>query len=248
MGHRLIFTRLRDAALELVLPTAAACLLCGDPRRAQASDCLCPACREMLEKQRLQGALCLRCMTPLDDHGHCAFCAAKGLGRMHEGFAAFRHQGAARQLVTRLKFQYCDAAALPLVQGMAQSVPLGRYDTLVPVPLHPRRQRVRGANQAEILCRGLSPKLGIPVLSALRRVQYTREQSSLPRAQRLQNVQNAFSLQADVRGLRLLLVDDVRTTGATSRACAQTLLRGGAQSVGILTATIAVKEGKPRER
>lgn len=249
MSGRLDFlTRLCNAALELVLPMAASCLLCGDPRRAQEQDCLCPACREALDKQRLQGALCLRCMTPLDDHGRCAFCAAKGLGSQREGFAAFRHQGAARRLVTRLKFQYCDAAALPLVQSMAQSVPLSRYDALVPVPLHPRRQRVRGANQAEILCRGLSPKLGMPVLNALRRVQHTREQSSLPRAERLRNVQNAFSLQADVRGLRLLLVDDVRTTGATSRACAQVLLRGGAQSVGILTATIAIKDSRHRER
>lgn len=161
---------------------------------------------------------------------------------LQEGFAAFRHRGAARELVMQLKYRYCDEAADALALAMAQCVPLGRYDALVPVPLHARRQRTRGGNQAEILCRALSPRLGLPVLNLLTRVRETREQTSLARGDRLRNVQGAFSLAGEARGLRLLIVDDVRTTGATARACAQALSQGGARKLGILTATAAVQE------
>lgn len=232
------------AGVENVLfPRAAVCLLCGDPRRAQMQDCLCPACREQLGRLRLRDGLCLRCMAPLDDRGRCAFCAAGGMEGLHEGFAAFRHQGAAREMVMQLKYRYCDEAAEALALGMAQCVPLGRYDALVPVPLHARRQRVRGGNQAALLCHALSPRLGLPVLPLLARVRETREQASLARGDRLRNVQGAFALRGEVRGLRLLIVDDVRTTGATARACAQTLGQGGARRMGILTATAAIEDG-----
>lgn len=225
-----------------LLPRAALCLLCGDPRQAGGQDCLCPACREGLSRLRLRDQVCLRCMTPLDEHGRCAFCAAGGLEGLHEGFAAFCHRGAARELVMQLKYRYCDEAADALALAMAQCVPPGRYDALVPVPLHARRQRTRGGNQAEILCRALSPRLGLPVLNLLTRVRETREQTSLARGDRLRNVQGAFSLAGEARGLRLLIVDDVRTTGATARACAQALSQGGARKLGILTATAAVQE------
>ena len=85
-------------------------------------------------------------------------------------------------------------------------------------------------------------RLGLPVLNLLTRVRETREQTSLARGDRLRNVQGAFSLAGEARGLRLLIVDDVRTTGATARACAQALSQGGARKLGILTATAAVQE------
>ena len=101
-----------------LLPRAALCLLCGDPRRAGGQDCLCPACREGLSRLRLRDQVCLRCMTPLDEHGRCAFCAAGGLEGLQEGFAAFRHRGAARELVMQLKYRYCDEAADALALAM----------------------------------------------------------------------------------------------------------------------------------
>lgn len=109
-------------------------------------------------------------------------------------------------------------------------------------PCTPAGSARAGGNQAEILCRALSPRLGLPVLNLLTRVRETREQTSLARGDRLRNVQGAFSLAGEARGLRLLIVDDVRTTGATARACAQALSQGGARKLGILTATAAVQE------
>ena len=238
-GVRRVLSFLEDG----LFPRAAVCLLCGDPRHAQMQDCLCPDCRKALNRLRLRDNLCLRCMTPLDEHGRCSFCASGAMEGLHEAFAAFYHRGMARELVMQLKYQYCDEAADALAAAMAECVPLGRYDALVPVPLHRRRERMRGANQAAVLCQRLSPRHGLPVLPLLTRVRETKEQASLKRSDRLRNVQDAFALSGDAHGLRLLVVDDVRTTGATARSCAGALTLGGARQVGVLTATLAAHDG-----
>jgi ComF family protein len=108
----------------------------------------------------------------------------------------------------------------------------------VPVPLHRRRLRARGFNQAAEIAK----HLGLPVLAALRRVRATRSQTDLPAARRHANVRDAFALGrgAEVAGLRLVLVDDVSTTGATLEACARVLAAAGAADVRALTAARVV--------
>ena len=109
---------------------------------------------------------------------------------------------------------------------------LDAADGVVPVPLHPRRRRERGFNQAELLAR----ELGRPVLQVLARTRETGTQASLPEAQRHRNVRDAFARTgADIRGLSLVLVDDVATTGATLEACARVLMAAGAREVAALT-------------
>jgi len=111
---------------------------------------------------------------------------------------------------------------------------VGGADVAVPVPLHRSRQRSRGFNQAADLAR----HLGLPVRAALRRVRATPSQTDLPAARRHANVRDAFAMRRgqDVRGLRIVLVDDVCTTGATLEACARVLRDGGATQVSALTA------------
>jgi ComF family protein len=106
----------------------------------------------------------------------------------------------------------------------------------VPVPLHWSRRLRRGYNQAEILARGLARRHGLPLVRGLRRLRATPPQQGDP-ALRRQNVQHAFAVRAPraVAGRRLLLVDDVFTTGATLNACARTLREAGAAAVGALT-------------
>ena len=234
-----------NGMVSFFYPKAAECLLCGDPRRADDVYCLCPECRRELLSLRLRDALCIRCMHPLDGKGLCPFCQGEQLGPMSAGYGAYRYTGAAAQLVKLLKFHYQDEAAAALAAGMAQCLPAQRYAALTPVPLHRTRQRVRGVNQSRLLCQLVSQRTGLPVLDTLTRTRKTREQARLREpGRRRRNVYGAFSLSADVEGLRLLLVDDVRTTGATARACAETLLDGGAAEVALLTATIAVQFGK----
>ena len=236
--------------VDFFFPRGAGCLVCGDPRRADTLYCLCPDCRRELLSLRLRENVCIRCMHPLDGAGLCPFCREERLGPMTAGYGAYRYTGAARQLVRALKFHFQDEAADALAAGMSQCVPLNRYDVLTPVPLHPARQRVRGINQARLLCDLVGRRLDLPTLDALIRTRRTNEQARIrePGA-RQRNVRGAFACRGEVKGLRVLLVDDVRTTGATARACAEALLRGGAAEVAVLTATIATakhmrKEGK----
>lgn len=229
-------------ALDQLYPRASACLGCGDPLHAEVRTCLCKTCRDALEKLRIPDSACPHCMSPLDERGRCAFCRGHGLKGLKAGYGAYRYAGVARKLIWRLKFFWQDEAAQALCDSMRQLVPLGEYDVLTPVPLYRKRVRYRGCNQAETLCRLLAPQLGMPVVCALIRTRNTAPQVTLSAHQRRKNVRHAFRATENVEGLRILLVDDIRTTGATARECAKELTRAGAKHVSILTAAIAIKK------
>jgi ComF family protein len=112
-------------------------------------------------------------------------------------------------------------------------------DAVVPVPLHRAKRRVRGFNQALLLAREIGRHMDVDVRGGvLRRVRRGESQSTLKRAERMKNIRGVFSLvnRDAVRGLRLLLVDDVFTTGATAEECVKVLLEGGAKRVDVFTA------------
>jgi len=118
---------------------------------------------------------------------------------------------------------------------LARAMPLDEsFDAIVPVPLYWRRRLVRGFNQADLLSRGLAKRTGIPVLRALRRVHRTATQAGLSNSARRRNVSGAFEARS-VAGLRILLIDDVMTTGSTGASCAMALKRAGARRVALLT-------------
>ncbi|MEM1057887.1 MAG: ComF family protein [Verrucomicrobiota bacterium] len=110
------------------------------------------------------------------------------------------------------------------------------WDALVPVPLHFWRLRQRGFNQAAELARGLGEEIDLPVRAALKRTVATKQQTTLTRAQRWDNTRRAFALRRgqDVDSQRLILIDDVLTTGATTEACARALKKAGAGEVAVL--------------
>ena len=154
--------------------------------------------------------------------------------------AAGSYDGALRALLHALKYERRRSLARPLAEIMRRygNEVIEGADALVPVPLHGRRRRARGFNQAE----ELAVHVGAPVLRALRRVRATASQTDLPAGRRHANVRNAFAMRrrVDVRGMRLVLVDDISTTGATLDACARVLLDAGAAEVRALTAARAV--------
>jgi ComF family protein len=104
-------------------------------------------------------------------------------------------------------------------------------DVIVPVPLHPRKKKIRGYNQAELFAQGLSRTMQRPVLKALKRVVFTQTQTKMTRAERQVNVSRAFDLSGgtNLEGKHVLLVDDVVTTGATLEACGTKLLQHNLQ-------------------
>ncbi|HSW37877.1 MAG TPA: ComF family protein [Acidobacteriota bacterium] len=118
------------------------------------------------------------------------------------------------------------------------------FDYIVPVPLHPRRHRERGFNQSELLARHLSRLVDVPVYRALRKIRATPPQVGLTDARRRENVRNVFLCikPARIIGRRILLVDDVMTTGATVSSATRALLRSGCARVSVMTAARSVRE------
>ncbi len=183
---------------------------------------------------------------------------------------AWSYAGPLEAVIGGLKYRRLDYLGAHLARGLAEpltaiaadrpaengdvpevgsrSTPAG-WDLVVPIPLHWRRRRLRGYNQAERIARPLAAELGAPFGDLLRRSRSTRRQARLPRAERLENPVGAFALRRGARagrsvaGRRVLLVDDVVTTGATLDAAAAVLRDAGAASV---TAVAAARtpEGK----
>lgn len=121
---------------------------------------------------------------------------------------------------------------------MARAYPRDqRFDVIVPVPSHWRRRLWRGFDQAAVLARELSRLTGIPAAQALRRTRHTTVQAGLTRRQRRMNIRGCFQtvLREKIRGRRVLLIDDVFTTGATANAAAEALKAAGAAHVGVFT-------------
>ncbi|MFL6538639.1 MAG: ComF family protein [Chthoniobacterales bacterium] len=115
------------------------------------------------------------------------------------------------------------------------------FDLVVAVPLHSARQRERGFNQAALLAELLARETGLRLHDVLERIRYTTTQTAYDRAERMRNLEGAFRLRrgADVQGLRVLLIDDVLTTGSTLSECARVLKAAGAVSVHAATAARA---------
>jgi ComF family protein len=154
--------------------------------------------------------------------------------------AVGEYDGCLRDIIHALKYEGRRSIAPPLgaLMRSAGADLLRGADAIVPVPLHPRRERSRGFNQADDLAR----TLGLPVHPLLRRTRYTTSQIELPKDERHRNVHGAFALNRapgsglGAPGSTVVLVDDVSTTGATLEACAVVLKAAGAKEVRALTA------------
>ena len=212
--------------LDLVFP--ARCVGCG-----ASGTFLCHACRLALPPAA--PPRCARCWRPWRDSGPCAACRLAP--PPFDGLcAAFVYQGVVQELVRALKYRGTTALAPAMASLMAETARQERLapDVVVPVPLSGLRRRTRGYNQAEALARALGVELGLPLLPrALQRRRHTPPQArSADAEERRRNVAGAFRVRdGEVAGRRVLLVDDVTTTGATLAACAQALKEAGARSV-----------------
>ncbi len=237
---RAALRRLRSvgmAAVDLLLP----------PR--------CPACRVVV---RGDGQFCAPCWAGLrfitapqcgccgtpfaHDPGDSARCGACLLEapRYTAARAALAYDGAARHVLLGFKHGDRQHLARLMAPHLARVGAgwLGADALLVPVPLHRWRLWSRGFNQAALLARAVARRTGTPLLvDGLLRVRRTRLSRGLGRRQRAANVRAAFRVRvpALVAGRRIVLIDDVMTTGATAQACARVLLRSGAKSVHVLT-------------
>ncbi len=228
---------------SLLFPQAR-CLACDEPRDVAPGSVLCGKCEASLASRLIPDASCPQCRSPKKSAAPCFYCLEGGMLGIEKAYAPYMYKDAARMLVIRLKFGPVEAAAEPLAKAMAREVSGQPFDALVPVPLSKGHLRERGLNQSRLLCERLESALRLPVLDALVKVRETKKQSGLPAKHRRKNVQGAFEAIGDVRGKRILLVDDVRTTGSTARECARILREAGAASVSLVTAAVAPHHGR----
>ncbi len=201
---------------------------------ARSSDLLCRPCFDSLPWTG--SPACERCGLPTAfDTPVCGACKNVDFA-FETARAPLRYEGVGKEIVHALKYRgytaVVDRLAVPLLSEAVDDP--GRFDAVVPVPLHKARLRKRGFNQAALLARGLAGRMSSHVSDTLQVVRSTRDQVELSAAERRRNVAGAFSAGTRARG-RLLLVDDVFTTGATTSACAAALLRAGAAEVHAVT-------------
>jgi len=230
------------AALDLVFPPI--CPVCDGPLGAGRRDPLCGACWEGLE--RIAPPWCRCCGAPLGVEGLCGACRQRR-PRFAYARAALRYGGIARDAIHAFKFGGRRLLADPLGDLLAglglSALPGAAPDLLVPVPLHPRRARERGYDQALLLTRRLGLAWSLPVgADALVRTVATLPQADLDAEARRRNVREAFAVRRPelCAGRHVVLVDDVLTTGATAGECALALTRAGAAAVGVLTVARAL--------
>lgn len=197
---------------------------------------LCPECVSRLP--RLSGPVCHRCGVPIRHEDLCVSCR-EAPPRLEGIRSVAPFRGPVRAAIHYLKYRHARELAEPLGELMARYWQLHPWpaEVVVPVPLHPSRQQRRGYNQAALLAWALSRRIGLPMdEDALCRVRDTASQMRLQAADRHRNVEDAFRCPTHrMRGRRVLLVDDVCTTGATLEACADALREGGARQVWGLT-------------
>ena len=227
--------------LGLVFPSR--CLVCEAPLHPMRD---CPLCPEHFRKILLvEPPLCSRCGRKMSGESVealvCAECRSRAT--YHDlGYSACAFAEPIRYLIHLFKYgkrrYLASFLGRLLVDYIRDRADMAGYDAIIPVPLHWRRHWTRGFNQALDLARPLSRHFCIPVMKGnLRRVRYTTPQVGLLGKERESNIRNAFRARnpAKVAGKRLLLLDDVITSGATLNECARVLKRAGASWVTIVT-------------
>ena len=233
---------------DLVFPPR--CITCDDLLERHDSLPFCPSCLDGIHF--IRSPLCPRCGVPFpvteaEDHlcGDCLtaerpYTVARSVGRYEETLLTAIH-----------RFKYRGRTGIGEILGgiMADFAggiwDMAAFERIVPVPLHRRRLRERGFNQSVILARKISKRFDIPLdFTSLRREVFTPPQVGLGREARPANVHGAFAVKYPERiaGRRILLVDDVYTTGSTLAECARVLIRAQAEAVAVLTLARAVHD------
>ena len=229
------------ATLRLIYPEI--CQLCHNERASAHEGLVCSQCRSRI--RFIRPPFCERCGLPFEGDLTAAFTCTNCRGlKLH--FSSARSAAVAKTVVLEAIHQFKYGRALwfepflsdLLVRAAAPALPSERWDIIVPVPLHPLKLREREFNQAAVLAAHLSRVTQIPLAEdILHRIHATATQTLLSREKRAANMKNAFAVRRGrtLAGKKIVLVDDVFTTGATTNTCAQALRMAGADEVCVWT-------------
>lgn len=225
--------------LNLLFPLA--CPVCGNDSDSHRQSPVCLSCWNAIE--RYSGPACLICGLPVvsDVAMHCESCL-KTPPAFSKVIYYGIYDGTLRKTIHLLKFKGVKRLARPIAELLSK-LSLPEADRIVPVPLHSSRLREREFNQTALISRHLSRLNGIPLLlDVLKKERETLPQTDVTGKERLKNVKNVFTATQAVRGLRIIIVDDVITTGATVNECAKVLAKAGAESVTALALARSIRE------
>ena len=222
----------RQAAADLLFPRR--CPVCGGVAMPKGR-LICPACLKQLSF--VSSPACMKCGKEIGsrEQEYCADCIRRKKS-FTRGFALLNYDSRAAVSMAAVKYHnkreyldfYARAAALRFGKQFRQA----GIQVIVPVPVHASRLKTRGFNQAAVLAEKLSAELGIPWEELLIRVKKTDPQKSLGSAERLKNLRGAFEAEQEAgKWERVLLVDDIYTTGSTAEICSRALLKTGVKQV-----------------
>ena len=229
------------------------CQECGERLLTEDNGYFCPTCWE--QSPRITRPYCTGCGKPHEamvglgtqNNFPCNTCRDKPNKKIHRIYGTALYDGAIGRAIRLMKFNGKLRLAAPLVEEVLdwaqREMEPERYDLLVPVPLYPVRERMRGFNQSRLLAEGILPLFTNARLDeSLSRIRPTRTQSSLKGRKRRDNVRGAFAVIGDTCiEKHILLIDDVVTSSGTVTECAAALLRGGAIEVDVLSIALATK-------
>jgi len=233
------------AALDIMFPPL--CHVCRSFIPTAGELHICPDCRELMPP--IVAPLCIVCGIPFAGAGTDHVCGS--CSTSHPPFdaarAALAYEGASRDLIHAFKYRNKTHLRRPLalltLESLSEFIGSRRPDLIMPVPLHQKKLASRGFNQAVLLGEILSQRLKIPLdRRNLRRIRWTEPQVNLAAGDRRKNVKGAFAVQDSslVKGSRVLLVDDVLTTGSTAEECGRVLKASGAADVTVITVARAL--------
>ena len=233
--------KFRDKFINLIdLLWEFPCPLCGcDRQHGGSPNSFCSDCLEQLPL--LHGKRCPGCGGELEGiFGFCSSCLKMPPRPWINAMSIMKMEGLAEKAIYKLKFSGSTCMARPLTELGAPLLfapDFANVDMIVPVPLHYTRQLLRSYNQSELLAKMLSRRMHKPCCKVLKKIRPTIRQATLSREERLKNLRGAFAAvsKAQISGKKILLVDDVITTGATLHACAEVLMNNGAEYVTVFT-------------
>jgi len=236
------------ALMDLVLPTT--CSACAADDVSNGG--LCDACNvKLLSLAALQ--YCPRCGATVGPNipvrADGCFACPSPLPRFASVTRLGPYTAPLRRVVQALKYHRVETMCTRLGEMLAMALTArhgeGPFDIVLPVPMHWRRRLRRGCDHARALARAVGRPLDLPLGAELARIRHTPPQVHLPRTRRLENIHGAFAVTrpADIEGARILLIDDVTTTGATANEATRTLLRAGASTVHL---AVVAKAEAPR--
>jgi ComF family protein len=218
--------------LNILYPSK--CPLCGKVTDILSYSPICCSCWSKIDIYK--GPSCKICALPLSSEysGVCGQCIKKP-PPFSRVISYGLYEGVLAEAINQLKFYGIKRLSNPLGR-LLLNIDLPEMDGLIPVPLSIKRLRERGFNQSLLIARFLSKNTNISLLmDNLFKIKETLPQIGLSARERLQNIKNAFEVKGNIKGLRLLLLDDVMTTGATVTECSKQLMKAGAKEVVVLT-------------